>query len=193
MKPRAIYKHFLQMLVQIKQDPLLFLILFVPFLIGFIFRYLLPILNHWIRENTTLGAIFSPYYALLDVLLLLITPAMINYIAAMVILEEADEKIISYFSVTPLKKSGYLIGRLVIPPILALPITLLVFFLFRHTSFAWLAFLLLVFIGTAQGLLAALMIVTLSSNKVEGLAIGKMASLLSLGLFVPYFVRPSVI
>lgn len=188
MRLQIIYRHFRQMLLQIKQDPLLFLILFVPFLIGFIFRYLLPILDGWIEVNTELGSIFPPYYQLLDSLLLLITPSMINYVAAMVILEEADEKIIPYFAVTPLKRSGYLVGRLVIPTLITVPISLLVSYLFSHTSFVPKTFLLLAFVGTAQGLLAALMIVTLSSNKVEGLAIGKMASLLSLGLFIPYIV-----
>ncbi|WYJ90554.1 fluoroquinolone transport system permease [Enterococcus sp. 9E7_DIV0242] len=188
MNMRAIQHHFRQMFIQITQDPLLFIILFVPFLIGAIFRFLIPAADLWLKTNTSLGISFQTYYQLMDILLLLITPAMINYVAAMIILDEVDEKMIAYFSVTPLKRSGYLIGRLVFPTLLTLPVTLIVFFLFRHTLFDGFALFLLVFIGVAQGLLSALMIVTLSSNKVEGLAMGKMTSLLSIGLFIPYFV-----
>ena len=42
--------------------------------------------------------------------------------------------------------------------------------------------------GTLQGIIIALLVVTLSSNKLEGMALTKISSLLMLGAIAPYFI-----
>ena len=42
--------------------------------------------------------------------------------------------------------------------------------------------------GTLQGIIIALLIVTVSSNKLEGMAVTKLSSLIILGAVIPYFV-----
>jgi fluoroquinolone transport system permease protein len=43
-----------------------------------------------------------------------------------------------------------------------------------------------------QGIIIALLIVALSKNKVEGMAVGKFASLLNVGALIPFFVNSKV-
>ena len=50
------------------------------------------------------------------------------------------------------------------------------------------AILLLPLTGSLQGVIIGLLIVTVSSNKLEGMAVTKLSSLLMLGAVIPYFV-----
>jgi fluoroquinolone transport system permease protein len=43
-----------------------------------------------------------------------------------------------------------------------------------------------------QGIIIALLIVALSKNKVEGMAVGKFASLLNVGALIPFFMNSKV-
>lgn len=51
---------------------------------------------------------------------------------------------------------------------------------------------LLVLTGTLQGIIIAMLIVALSSNKLEGMAITKLSALMILGAVIPYFVPKPV-
>ena len=93
-------------------------------------------------------AVLSPYYGLIDVIFAMLSPAMFCFAAAMVVLEETDEKTAAYLFVTPLERRGYLAARLGIPA----------------------AVLLFAAGGTLQGVIAALLILAFSSNKLEGMA-----------------------
>lgn len=185
---RAIRISFLQMLAQMRKDFMLFIMPFVPFLAGAVFRFAIPFAEQQITRYFAVAGIITPYYQLIDALLILLTPTLISFVAALIMLEESDDGIISYLSVTPLGKSGYLVSRLGIATVLTIPLNMLVFALFHIEGFGILNTLLLSIVGAVQGCVVALMIVALSSNKVEGMAIGKMTSLLTIGLVVPYFI-----
>lgn len=185
---RAIRISFLQMLVQMQKDFMLFILPFVPFLAGAVFCFVIPFVEQQITRYFAVPVIIAPYYQLIDALLFLLTPTLISFVAALIMLEESDDGIISYLSVTPLGKIGYLVSRLGVVTVLTIPLNMLVSALFHIEGFGILNTLLLSIIGAAQGCVVALMIVALSSNKVEGMAIGKMTSLLTIGLVVPYFI-----
>jgi len=189
---KAIRISFLQMLRQMKRDVMLIIIAFVPFLAGIVFRFIIPIVEDLLIGYLGVNEILTPYYELFDLFLIILTPSMLNYVVAMVILEEADDHMIAYLAVTPLGKSGYLFSRLGITGIISFPVSILValFFHLSHTDILLLLGIALA--GTVQGVVVALLIVSLSTNKVEGMAVGKMTSLFSLGALVPYFVTGKV-
>ena len=60
---------------------------------------------------------------------------------------------------------------------------------FKLTALSAVEVLLLSGTGALQGIIIALLIVTLSTNKLEGMAVTKMSTLTILGAFAPYFVR----
>lgn len=50
----------------------------------------------------------------------------------------------------------------------------------------------LAFLGSIQAIIVSLMIVTLSTNKLEGMAVTKLSALTLLGIPVPFFIKGMV-
>lgn len=185
---KSIFISFSQMLRQMKHDIMLITVLFVPFIAGLTFRFLIPVVEHLLTGYFNKGVILASYYELFDLFLMLLTSSMLNYVAAMVILEEADDHMIAYLAITPLGKTGYLFSRLGITGLISFPLNILIALLFHLSHINILLLIGIAFVGAIQGVVVALLIVALSTNKVEGMAVGKMASLFSLGALAPYFV-----
>jgi len=185
---RAITLSFSQMLRQMKRDPMLLAVLFTPVLIGLLFRLGIPFAEKQLTDYLTLDYVISPYYRLLDLLLIIFTPTMFNLVTAMVVLEEADERLISYLAITPLGKTGYLFSRFGFTGIISLAISILLFAFFHIADIAVSMLLGLAIISAVQGISSAMLIVTLSANKVEGMAVGKFTSLFTLGALAPFFI-----
>ncbi len=185
---RAIRLSFLQMLRQLKGDAMLAMVAVAPFLMGLAFRIAIPLAEDWLTGYFGRHEILAPYYALLDVFLIMLTPSMLNFAAAMVTLEEIDDHVTTYLAVTPLGKSGYLASRLGLSGVASFVVSLVVAFAFHLSAANAPIFVGMALAGTIQGAVSALLIVALSSNKVEGMAVGKFTSVLSLGALVPYFV-----
>jgi fluoroquinolone transport system permease protein len=171
-----------------KSDPMLLLIAFAPVLVGFLFWFGVPFVEVRLINYLALEEVISPYYGLLDLFLVMLTPSMFSFVVAMIVLEEADDQLISYLAVTPLGKTGYLFSRFGLTGILSLIFSFLVFALFHLTAMnSW----VLVGVGVAsaaQGICTAMLIVTFSANKVEGMAIGKFTMLFTMGALAPYFI-----
>lgn len=132
--------------------------------------------------------VLTPYYGLFDIFFASIAPAMFGFITAMVMLEEHDDHIDRYLFVTGLGRSGYLVSRIVIPALGAFVVTAALLPVFRLSALSAAGIVLLSLTGTLQGIIIALLIVALSSNKLEGMVITKLSALMILGAVVPYFV-----
>ena len=113
---------------------------------------------------------------------------MLCFIAAMVVLEEHDDHIDRYLLITGLGRSGYFISRMILPAILALVMTVILLPMFGLIKWSVVDILLLSLTGSLQGIVIALLIVTISSNKLEGMAVTKLSSLMMFGAVVPFFV-----
>lgn len=188
---KAVKISFNQMLLQIKRDLMLYIMAFVPFFTGAVIRFFIPFAEYKLTEYFQKPYLISPYYILIDAFLIFLTPTMINFIVAMIILEEADDHIITYLSVTPLGRKGYLISHLVMPSLLTIPVNILVSYLFHLIGFGLIKTFYLSVISAVSGIIISLLIVTLSSNKVEGMAIGKLTTLFSIGLAIPFVLTIS--
>lgn len=189
---RAIRLSFMQMLTYMRRDMMLFAVGLAPVLIGILFRFVPPLLEAALTDWLQMPEILSPYYALMDLLFVMISPAMFCFVSAMVSLEEADEKTATYLFITPLGKTGYLSARFGVPAATAFLVTIILFPVFKLTAFSPVAILLLVAGGTLQGMIAGLLVLTLSTNKLEGMAVTKLSTLPILGAALPYFVKDSI-
>jgi len=189
---RAIRICFLHMLQVVRRDMMLVMVCTAPLLIGLALRFLLPALENILTGYFDRTSILAPYYSLFDLFFAVITPVMFCFAAAMVILEEIDDHLACYLSVTPLKKSGYLLARLGIPALCAYGAAVVLLPVFGLTELSLADVLLMAASGTAQGLMSTMMIVGFSSNKLEGMAVTKISSLVLLGALVPYFVPGSI-
>lgn len=189
---RAIRLSFFQMLAFMRRDRILFVTCFAPILIGLVFRFAIPLLETALTNWFHAPVILSPYYALIDIFLAMLTSAMFCFVSAMVALEEADEKTTAYLFVTPLGRNGYLLARFCMPSITAFFLTVVLLPIFKLTSLFPTDIILLATGGTLQGIIIALLIVTLSSNKLEGMAVTKLSLLMIVGAAIPFFIKHNI-
>lgn len=189
---RAVGICFLQMLKFIKKDRMLFAACFAPLLAGAFFRFAVPWADRKMAVWFSDTLILRPYYGLIDVVFSMLASIMFCYAAAMVILEEVDDHIAGYLFVTVLGKKGYLLARLGIPAAAAFILTVLLLPVFKLSGSGVLSIVCLAGGGALQGLILALLITAFSSNKLEGMAVTKLSSLLVMGAAVPYFFNGDV-
>lgn len=185
---RAIRLSFFQMMKFIRHDMMLFAAGMVPLLAGTAIHCGVPLLEKSLIRFTGLSSVLSPYYGLFDIFFASIAPAMFCFIAAMIILEEHDDHIDRYLFVTGLGRKGYFVSRIVIPALAAFVVTAALLPVFRLTALSVGIIIFLSLTGTLQGIIIALLIVTLSSNKLEGMAVTKLSTLIILGAVVPHFI-----
>ena len=96
-------------------------------------------------------------------------PVLLCFAFAMITLEEIDDKVSRYFSITPLGKAGYLFTRLVVPAIISAVIAFIVLLLFSLEKLPTRMMIGLALLGSVQAIIVSLMIITLSGNKLEGM------------------------
>ena len=166
---RAVWISFSQMLKFVRQDRMLFAAGLAPLLAGIAIHFGVLFAENSLIHFTGLPAVLAPYYGLFDIFLASITPAMLCFIAAMVMLEERDDHIDRYLFVTGLGKRGYFLSRLILPALIAFVVTAASLPLFRLTALSAGTILFLSLAETLQGINIALLIVALSSNKLEAI------------------------
>lgn len=189
---KAIRSCFIQMLLYMRRDMMLSASCLVPLLAGLLFRFGIPFLEAILIDCFHIPAVIAPYYRLIDVFFVMLSPTMFCFVSAMVALEEADEKTANYLFITPLRKTGYLSARFGVPAIAAFLVTLILLPLFKLTTLSPNAILMLAAAGTLQGIIVGLLVLTLSSNKLEGMAVAKLSMLTILGTVIPFFIKDNV-
>lgn len=189
---RAIRLSFIQMIAYMRRDMMLFAIGLAPILIGVVFRFVIPMLETTLANWFDTPEIITPYYPLIDIFFSMLSPAMYCTVSAMISLEEADEKTAAYLFVTPLGKTGYLVARFCVPAILAFLVTVVLLSFFKLASLSLLDIVLLTLGGTLQGIIVALLVLAISSNRLEGMAMTKLSALVIVGAAIPFFIQHKI-
>lgn len=189
---KAVRIAFLQMLSFLRRDMMLAAASIAPVLIGLVFRFGLPALEKVLIGYFHRTECLAPFYEIFDIFLSMLSPFLFCYVTAMIVLEERDEKLAGYLFVTPLQKRGYLIARMGLPCVIAFMATVCLLPVFKLTELAAGMVVYLSLAGALQGLLLELLILTLSSNKLEGMAVTKLSSVMILGALVPWFISNKI-
>lgn len=185
---RAVRLSFLHMLKLVRRDRMLLAALLAPLLAGVAIRCAVPLAESSLVGLTGTQAVLVPYYGIFDTFFASLTPAMFCFIAAMVMLEERDDHIDRCLFVTGLGRNGYFVSRIGFPALAAFAVTVMLLPVFHLTPLPAGTTLLLSLAGTLQGVIIGLLIVKISSNKLEGMAVTKLSSLMILGAVIPWFV-----
>lgn len=185
---KAMFISFKQFLLQISRDSMLLVICLSPIITGIIFKFSIPIAENFLCDYFEKTVILSPYYLLFDIFLAVVTPYMFCFASAMVILEEKDTNITNYLSVTPVGKTGYLLSRLGFPAIISAVFSVIALLFFSLVDTSILTVVALATLTAPIGVIISLLIVSLSSNKVEGMAIAKLGGLIMIGVAIPFFI-----
>ncbi|EEG76249.1 hypothetical protein [Dethiobacter alkaliphilus] len=183
---RAVAKVFFIGLGQILRDGMLLLLVPTPFLMAAALRFILPWGDRLLIQEMNFSLV--TWYPLSDVLVLAMTPIMTGVIFAFLMLDERDERIGTYYSITPVGGHSYLWARLAAPMIWAFFTSIIVILLFGLSIEDMAVILTVNTIGTLQGVISALLILVLAGNKVEGVALSKLTNALILGLPVAWFI-----
>ena len=160
----------------IARDHFLLFLLAYPLVLATIARFLLPIAAEELAGRLDL----PPYYPLINAyFFLLISPLVYGVLTGLILLDERDDDTLRALYVTPLAQSSYMGYRLVAPYLLAIVYAVLqILILDLHDApfwFVWPVALSAAFTAPFFALLLA----SIASNKVEGLALMK-----ALGVFL---------
>lgn len=183
----AAWKIFLMGMGQVVRDGMLLLLLPAPFLMGAALRFILPSVDGILGREFNFS--LQPWYPLSDVFLLSMTPIMIAMACAFIVLDERDEGVGLYYRVTPSGGNNYLAARIGLPMIWAYFSSVAVVLLFGLALDRILFTAAVSFIAVLQGILSFMLLVALSGNRVEGLALAKLTNIIILGLPVPWFLE----
>ncbi len=185
---KATMRVFARMMQEIFHDSMLLAVCFASLLAAIAFRFGIPALESFLCTTFQQQSIIAPYYQLIDLFLIQLTPYMFCFAPAMVMLDEYDQSLSRALAVTPLGLSGYLVSHLLMPAILASAISFLIITIFALTLWTVGSLLVLCLLSGMNGLLAAMVIFSFSHNKLEGMAMGKLSGLLLIGLPIPYLM-----
>lgn len=189
---KSLFQSFGMFVRQVFQDSMLAAVCVTSVLSAFFIRFGIPTIEGVLCEYFQKAVILGDYYLLFDLLLSLVTPYMLCFASAMVMLAEYDENMASYLAVTPVGKRGYILSRLVFPAAISFLVSVLLMNWFSLTTWSFGMILLTCLLTSLASIAVALLLFSFSHNRVEGMAMAKLSGLLMLGLPVPFFLISNV-
>lgn len=170
----------------IARESTLLLVLFGPLALLFFLRFGVPQLASVVERQFAVD--LAEYHLFIFAFMSLIPSMLFGMIAGFIMLDDRDQDIVAFITVTPLRKSGYFAYKL-------LSLTLLSFgFFFVFAAFAGLVRLpfieavMLAIVIALEAPLIALFLAAFAENKVEGLALSKALGVIYAGPFVAFFM-----
>jgi fluoroquinolone transport system permease protein len=166
---------------QLLRDPILLIAVILPLLLILFVAKGLP----WLELVTPFS--ITPHIPYLLSIFLLLTPITVGMMVGLMMLEERDESLVTYFAITPLGRGRYVAFRLGLPLLITFVLSIVLVIVFHDaTLMRWEVFLLLVTSSLETPLMALTMLV-FASNRLEGLAVAKMLNFVLLPPIVLYF------
>lgn len=170
----------------VRRDPLLRWMLFLPLLFALMFRWVADLASPWLAER--FGVELAAYHPLLASFIVLLAPMVYGVVVGFLLLDQKDDGTLTALRVTPLTPRGYLAYRIAIPMVLGVAITPLALWL---SGFSRLGPGAQLAAGLAAAPLApafALFLAAFARNKVQGFALMKAAGVINWPPLVAWFV-----
>lgn len=188
----ASFKMFKQMIKQITSEAMMILLVIAPVLAGLFFRFGIPLLERYVLVPAKVGEILVPYYGLFNWLLALLTGMLFAFVGGLVVLGEIDDRISVYICLTPAGCMGYVLSRIIIPALVSGIVTVIVVPIFSLVHVDALNLIIMSVSTTLSGIITSMLVVSISSNKVEGMAVGKLAGGFGMVLFIPFILKGAI-
>ena len=173
-------------LLNLGRDPLLLVAAIAPLLIAAVLRFFVPLLSGLLE--TYLSFALAPHYPFIVSFFILLPGLLFGMIVGFFIVDERDEDILVYFSVTPLSKGGYLGYRLLMPTTACFFAAFLLVYATGLIRFSPFALLPVALIAAAEAPLITLFLGAFAANKVEALALSKAVGIFLVAPFAGYLV-----
>lgn len=170
----------------IGRDPMLIMSVFAPFMILAVALFLFPFADE--ASIRLFNFPLNPYFNFGYAFLLPITPMLFGMVFGFILLDERDGGIISYYSVTPLAKNGYVFTKMAAPVLLSFAFSLLYLSLTGLGSQSGLMYsIVLSAIIASEAPMMLLFLGAFAANKVEGIAISKGFGILLFAMVIDFF------
>ncbi|WP_221567416.1 hypothetical protein [Alkalihalobacillus sp. TS-13] len=172
-------------LKNIKRDLVLLMSMFAPLILAALLKFGFPPLERLVVTNFQVS--LASYFPLMVVTCLLVTPFTVGMLSGFLILDERDEQILSYLSITPVSKSHFILYRLLFPVVICILTAGFLLYVNAWVISLWKLAALLIL--SLEAPIIALMMAVFADNKVEGLALGKVISISVTAPIVGFFIH----
>lgn len=189
---KSMGRMFFYMVKQMTQEMMMIMLLMAPILAGVFFRFGIPFLEQKVLRHYGWEKVLIPYYEEFSWLFAMLTGMLFAFAGGLVVLEELDTYVAKYIMVTPAGIRGYLGSRIVIPAVVSGVITMIFVPLFSLVSISFGTLLLMTAATMLGGIVTVFLVIAISSNKVEGMAVGKISGLFSMTYFVPLVITGNI-
>jgi fluoroquinolone transport system permease protein len=168
------------------RDLILNMACLAPLLLAVFLKVTMPFANRLVLDFFSVE--LYDYSLFIMSVVLLLTPVLIGMMSGLMLLEERDDEMLSYYAITQLTKQGFLVYRLFFPMLIGFIVSLIVMFIVHLVPIDWkLCFVLLLMVFETP--VVALFIACFAKNKVEGLALAKVTTFLLTTPLVIHFVN----
>jgi fluoroquinolone transport system permease protein len=172
----------------IRRDPMLKWVIAFPIPIILVLRFGLPLLRFRLLDLFAFD--ISPYYVLFASFITLAMPLLIGMVVGFLLLDQRDDNTLLALQVTPISLNGYLLYRILVPLLLSVFTAVIVIKASGMVEIGWIALITAALGAAPTAPLAALFLASFASNKVQGFALSKGASVILVPPLVAYFVEP---
>lgn len=183
------FRMFNQMVRQIAGEAMLLLLVIAPVLAGMLFKLGIPLFEAKLLAGFGFDEVLVPYYEYFSWLLALLSGMLFAFVGALVVLGEIDDGVSKYICVTPVGAGGYLFARIFIPAILSGVFASILIPFFSLVRVDMKSLLIMIVSTGLSGIVTSLLVVAISSNKVEGMAVGKLSGGFGMIMFVPLIIK----
>ena len=185
---KTIWAAFRQFIQAIWKDAMLAACVVAPILMAVVLYAGVPVLERALCAATGNAQVLTPYYALFDLTLSLMTPIMLCFSGVMVVLEELDDGTAKYLMVTPLGKFGYLVSRIGIFTGFGMAYAVVLLSIFSLSGMSLGYNVLAAVVHAVVSVSVAMLVIGIAKNKVEGMALVKLSGFFFLGYLAAYLV-----
>jgi fluoroquinolone transport system permease protein len=167
----------------IRRDGILLVGIVAPIILALFIRFLLPVLEQLLEENYSFS--IENYEVSILAMAFLTVPSMLGMMAGFLLLDDRDEGMLAYYTVTPMRKSGYMRYRMASTLVLTFLLFFVVHLLADLVELSVIAGVLLALLFALEAPIFALILANFANNKVEGLALNKV---LSVSMILPFML-----
>ena len=162
----------------VARDPLLAIMPFAPLLAATAMRLIVPPIAGFLLSR--LGFDLMAWAGLVRGIIILFPGMFYGMVAGFLLLDDRDDGIAAYWSVTPVRRSGYLLARLGLFSLAAVPTGLVCALILGLAPLRLADDLVMAVLGALQVPIYSLFLAAFAANKVEGLSIVKALGILNM-------------
>ncbi len=168
------------------REPMYAFVMIGPVLFGLLFRNLVPFATSLLAERV--GFDLTLHYPFIMSFCLMMTPMLLGAVFAFLLLDERDDDILTYMSITPVSKTGYFLYKLGIPTLVSFAYAFVMLEVVRLTPRELVRTAPAAVVAALEAPLLTLFVAAVARNKVEGLTLYKAGGLIMAGAFLGYLL-----